>query len=83
MCNYFRLQSSQVRRNISDVCWLNKLVTNNVDCPPLLSCLNFRCPQRVTRNQNVFEVKARINVRKYSPLPRIMTAINVLQLVLS
>ena len=83
MCKFFGLQSLQTRRNISDVCWLNKIVTSSIDCAPLLSCLNFRVPQRLTRNKDIFSVKARINVRKNSTLPRLMNAINKSQLDIS
>ena len=62
----------------------NKIVTNKIDSPPVLSCLDLSVPSRFARDRSrIFEVKARINVRKHSTFQRIMTAVNLSQLDIS
>ena len=72
LCNRFKLTSLEARRNVSDLTFFNKLLTNKVNCPFLLSNVYFSVPVCNTRNLSLFHTikKGRIKVRKTSYLPR-------------
>ena len=72
LCNRFKLTSLEARRNVSDLIFFNKLLTNKVNCPFLLSNVYFSVPVCNTRNLSLFHTikKGRIKVRKTSYLPR-------------
>ena len=77
-CKLFNLQTLEERRKISDIIYINKIITGKVDCPPLLSLLDFNSPLHRTRVtvQNTFRCKSRINARKNSPIQRAMELVN-------
>ena len=75
-CKYFNLQPLNRRRQILDLRILNKVLNNSIDCPFLLSCVNFRVPVRFTRNKSPFVCNGRLLVRKNSPLIRSMKCAN-------
>jgi hypothetical protein len=47
---YFKMDSLEDRRTLLDATFLYKLVNHKVDCPQLLTLLNFRAPSRIPRN---------------------------------
>ena len=49
---------------------LNKILNNGVDCPYILSSVNFRVPTRITRNNHLFALDGRLNIRRNSPIQR-------------
>lgn len=47
---YFKMDSLEDRRTLLDATFLYKLVNHKIDCPQLLTLLNFRAPSRFPRN---------------------------------
>ena len=80
LCEHFKLKTLQSRRNISDLCFLNKIFHNNVNSPYLTGEVFLRVPQRILRNKPTFHVNCRILKRKDSFMPRVLTLANNLEL---
>ena len=76
LCEHFNLKTLQSRRNISDLCFLNKIFHNNVNSPYLTGEVFLRVPQRILRNKPTFHVNCRILKRKDSFMPRVLTLAN-------
>ena len=78
LCANFNLQSLENRRKMLDTRNLNKLFTNDINCPYLLSTVQIRVPRSniMTRYKPVFHVDSRLNVRKNSPIQRASSIAN-------
>lgn len=75
--NRFSLDSLQERRIKSQIIFLHKLINNVVDCPQLLSMLNFHVPRLSAREHLTFHLETpRTNIKKFSPLHQMCTAYN-------
>lgn len=48
--NHFKMLSLEKRRNITDSCFLFKLLRSQIDCPLLLEKIKFQAPARYPRN---------------------------------
>ena len=70
LCKNFNLQPLFQRRKMLDLRILNKILNNGVDCPYILSSVNFRVPTRITRNNHLFALDGRLNIRRNSPIQR-------------
>ena len=75
-CRYFKIQTLSSRRNISEVVFLNKLFNNKIDCAPILRDISFYVPSRHLRQRDLFLNRARLNLRKNSPLLRAQSQVN-------
>lgn len=87
LCCNFNVKSLQSRRNIADLSFLNKVVTNSINSPYLVSQIFLHVPNyyqtftRTTRSiAPAFYVNNRINVRKDSFMPRVLNLANRLDL---
>ena len=69
MCNKFKLDKLCTRRKISSIMFCFDLLTGKIDCPELLSKVNFHCPIRFTRhNEFLRPVRHTTNYLKYNPI---------------
>ena len=80
LCKSFKFQPLYHRRNICDLVTFNKILTNKLDCSPLLESIDFNVPpppssypvtrRRIHYTPPCFRESFRINIRKNSPLVR-------------
>ena len=75
-CKYFNVQPLFIRRNITELVCVNKVFNNKVDCSSIVQAFTFYVPGRVLRRRCLFAPRARLNVRKQSPLVRAQTSSN-------
>ena len=75
-CRYFKVQTLSSQRNISESVFLNKLFNNKIDCIPILREISFYVPSRRLRQRDLFFNRARLNLRKNSPLQRAQATLN-------
>ena len=75
-CKYFNIQPLYIRRNISELVFVNKVFNNKIDCAPIVQAFTFYVPGRALRRRALFAPRARLNVRKQSPLVRAQTSAN-------
>lgn len=75
-CRYFNVQTLSVRRNITEVTFMNKLFNNKIDCSAILADVSFYIPSRRLRQRDLFLNRARLNIRKHSPLLRAQAQVN-------
>ena len=80
LCGRFNLKTLQSRRNIADLLFLNKLLCNVVHSPYLIGEVCLRIPRRILRDKTTFYVRSRIQLRKDSFMPRVLTLANKLKL---
>ena len=80
LCNRFKLQPLYLRRDISDLCMLNKVFCNKVDCPDIVELITLNVPVRRLRFTTLFSQKYRINVRKNSLMIRCQHLANITNL---
>ena len=92
LCKHFKLSTLEARRSISDITYFNKLITNNVNSPPLTSSVYLSVPtiRRNTcslslrsgqsRSTSLFCTlkKSRLKIRKTSYFPRTTAIANSL-----
>ena len=89
LCIHFKFQTLKSRRDMLDVRMLNKILTNRIDCPELLSFVSFNVPivnnnlpltrSRARQNNHerqLFSCNHRLRVRQNSPIIRSMTLTN-------
>ena len=50
LCIHFKFQTLKSRRDMLDVRMLNKMLTNRIDCPELLSFVSFNVPSPIVVN---------------------------------
>lgn len=76
-CVHFNLPPLSKRRSVLDVSCLHGLISGKYHCSYLLSQLPFYVPRRTLRTPILFYVpNARINLRKFSFVPRVTRAYN-------
>lgn len=76
LCLSLRLPTLATRREVTDLLFLFRLVNNQFDSC-LLQEISFRVPGRRTRCQDAFLApKPRLNIFKFSSLPRMQTVFN-------
>lgn len=69
LLNRFHFLSLHDRRKLCSLLFLHKLIHNLIDCPNILSMLNFHAPTFETRNHKTFYLcTPRTNALKFSPL---------------
>ena len=78
LCERFQLSTLDVRRKQLDLRNFNKILCSHINCPYLLSKVNFYIPRRCVRSPFTFYSPARIKVRRDSFLPRTHALINSL-----
>lgn len=76
LCSVFNMQSLESRRNITDLRYLNKILTNHVDCSYLVGEISLSVPRRVLRAKPTFAVQYRLLCRKTSFFPRVFSEAN-------
>jgi hypothetical protein len=75
--NQLGLASLAERRQIMGVNFLKGLLAGRVDCPSLLSCINFKVPQRATRSMTIFHVSlCTTNYLLNEPIRRMLSNAN-------
>ena len=52
------------------------IITNTYNCSELVERIHYYVPQRTLRRNRLFSVQSRVNVRKYSFLPRAQSLSN-------
>ena len=78
-CDYFRIQPLSARRNVADIVFFNKILTQKINCSTLVSEILLYAPERPLRrniSRSTFYVKCRTCTRKESFMPRVMTLLN-------
>ena len=88
LCEKFNLKSLQSRRLISDLVFLKKILSNDINCSYLVGEVVYRAPQAASRrpqrrslhDKPTFFVDSRLNVRRDSFVPRTLALSNHLSL---
>jgi len=88
LCEKFNLKSLQARRSISDLVFMKKILSNDINCPYLVGEVGYRVPQAASRRSQrrpshdkpTFFVDSRLNVRRDSFIPRTLALSNHLSL---
>lgn len=74
----FKIQSLEVRRKYFDLVYLYKIIHSHIDCPSLLSLINFNIRYR-SRNPRPFSLQVyNNNTSFYNPIVRMCRAFNEL-----
>ena len=76
LCTIFNFSTLECRRKTLDLCFLNKLMHNNVNSSYLVGELPLRVPRRILRYNPTFHTESRILCRKYSYIPRVLNTVN-------
>ena len=76
LCQHYNLQTLESRRNITDLCNLNKVYNNNLNSPYIVSQILINVPNRQLRRNRLFTANYRINVRKNTFIPRVLLLAN-------
>jgi len=79
-CQHFNFSTLQSRRDMLDLRMFNKILSNKVDCPDLVNRIEYRVPSRRTRRRDLFVSNHRLRVSKNSPVSRIATLANGINL---
>ena len=87
LCCNFNVKTLQSRRNIADLSFLNKIVSNSINSPYLVGQIYLHVPNyyqtftRTTRSiASAFHVNNLINARKDSFMPRVLSLANRMDL---
>ena len=80
LCSMFNLKSLESRRKISDLCFFNKIMTNNINCPYIVGEIPLNVPSRTLRYKPTFNIQFRLQCRRDSFLLRVMEMANRLDL---
>ncbi|XP_060878360.1 uncharacterized protein LOC132950803 [Metopolophium dirhodum] len=81
LLNQLNMTTLAERRKIIDLKFLYKIVNGFLNCPELLSCLNFNIPHCRTRSANTFYISfQRTNYALCSPINRLMKITNDVQI---
>ena len=75
-CQHFNFSTLQSRRDMLDLRMFNKILNNKVDCPELVSRIDYRVPSRRTRRRDLFVSNHRLRVSQNSPISRMSTLAN-------
>src|SRR5579863_9990894 len=78
-CTHFNLPTLHHRRLQTDIRTLHRITHHSINCPSLTSSLHFNIPRPGSRHPLIFRTPTpRTNLRKFAPLPRMMTTFNAL-----
>ena len=77
LCQNYGLETLEKRRNITDLCNLNKVYNNNLNSPYIVSQVLINVPNRQLRRNRLFSANYRINVRKNTFIPRVLSLANL------
>ena len=80
LCSMFNLQTLQCRRNVADLCFFNKVLTNNINCNYIVGEIPYYVPTRILRFKPTFNIHFRLQCRKTSYLLRVMEMVNRLDI---
>lgn len=68
------MKSLKHRREIADAIFLFKILNNLIDCPDLISLINFKIKAKQTRNNDLFALKTfKSNIGKNCPINRMLS----------
>lgn len=79
---YHKLKTLSVRRKVSDIIFLYKVIHGLVLCPDFLMSIDFEIPRLSSRlnNRKTFKLpRCRTNVRQHSPLYRMLLSCNAIR----
>ena len=77
LCKQFNIPTLESRRQVLDLIFLYKCINNYYDTSYILGEIHFHFPERVLRQNSYFKLGSyRINVRKFSFLPRVCAHFN-------
>ena len=76
LCQNYNLQTLEMRRNVTDLCNLNKIYNNNLNSPYIVSQVLINVPNRQLRRNRLFSANCRINIRKNTFIPRVLSLAN-------
>ena len=78
LCLNYNLQTLEKRRNVTDLCNLNKIVNNNLNSPYIVSQVLIIVPKRIchVKRDRLFSANSRINLRKNTFIPRVLSFAN-------
>ena len=79
LCFNYKLQSLESRRNVRDLCNLNKVYNNSYNSPYIVSQILINVPivsTRRARRDRLFSTDSRINLGKHSFIPRVLSLAN-------
>lgn len=79
---YYNLKALNVRRKISDIIFLYKLIHSLVLCPDFLKSIDIEVPRLGSRlsNRKTFKLpRCRTNIRQHSPLYRMLSSYNAIR----
>merc|ERR1712212_986113 len=68
--------TNEMRRNVTDLCNLNKIYNNNLNSPYIVSQVLINVPNRQLRRNRLFSANYRVNVRKNTFIPRVLSLAN-------
>ena len=76
LCFIFNMKTLQIRRNIDDSLFLNKIMHNKVNCPYLVNQILLRIPERILPHKPTFATVYRLLCRNNSFMPRVLDMAN-------
>ena len=78
LCQNYDLQTLEVRRNVTDLCNLNKVLNNSLNSSYIVSQILIYVPYRScrARRNRLFSADCRINIRKNTFVPRVLSFAN-------
>ena len=88
LCFNYKLQTLESRRNITDLCNLNKVYNNHINSPYIVSQIVLNVPDvsnrrarrgvsnRYARRERLFSADSRIILRKDTFIPRVLSLAN-------
>ena len=82
-CRLIHLETLSNRRLKCSVLFLYKLICGFIDCPALLSCINFHAPSRQLRHNDFFHMSMhRYNYSSFEPILRYQREFNCISTTL-
>ena len=78
LCQNYHLQTLEMRRNVTDLCNLNKVLSNSLNSSYIVSQVLIYVPYRTcrARQNRLFSADSRVNIRKNSFIPRVLSFAN-------
>ena len=78
LCQNYDLQTLEMRRNVTDLCNLNKVMNNHLNSSYIVSQILIYVPYRSNRprRNRLFSADYRVNIRKNTFVPRVLSFSN-------
>ena len=78
LCQNYNLETLEMRRNVTDLCNLNKVLNNSLNSSYIISQVLIYVPYRSCRSRRnrLFSADYRINIRKNTFIPRVLSFAN-------